>query len=189
MVINITILSVLEPLLYFREAVHLAEISRRLKSPHVTVRKHLNNLEREGIVTKSTKGRLTLYKLNYSNPIILDYLAVVEKNRLIRACQKEIFLKETVSFIHENFRDNLVVIFGSFAEDAKKVNDIDVLITGVNIALKDSMKLFEKKFGMKFHIVNVKNLEDINQALKEEIMKKHLIISDSERAIEWMLKN
>ena len=67
MVNNITTLSVLEPLLFKQEWIHLAEISRELKMPHPTARIYLNDYEKEGVVVKQTKGKLTLYKLNYSN--------------------------------------------------------------------------------------------------------------------------
>lgn len=186
MVNKLTIWSFLEPLLYSQEFLHLAEISRELKSPHATVRKHLNEFEKQGIVIKKTKGRLTLYKLNYSNPLIIDYLILAEKEKLVRKCQESLILKEIVSFFNE-FENKEILLFGSVTENTKKANDIDLLIIG-DVA-KDKIKDFEKKFDLKFHVIDVKSLEQVTKSLKEEIIKKHLIIQGSESIIKWMLQN
>jgi DNA-binding transcriptional ArsR family regulator len=185
MVNNITTLSVLKPLLFKQEWMHLAEISRELKMPHPTARIYLNNLEKEGVVVKQSKGKMTLYKLNYNNPLITDYIVLVEKNRLINKCSKEILLKEIVSFLHN--LNNLIIIFGSASIDLKNANDIDLII--INDFEKPSFKEFEKKHDIKFHLINLKRLEDINSSLKEEIKNKHLIINNSEKIIKWMLTN
>ena len=185
MVKNITNMSVLEPLLFKQEWTHLAEISRELKMPHPTARIYLNDFEKEGVVIKQIKGRLTLYKLNYSNPLIIDYLILVEKYKLIKKCSKEILLKEIVSFLHR--LNNLTIIFGSASVNLKNANDLDlIIIDGFD---KYNFKEFEKKHGVKFHLINLKKLEEITPSLKEEIKKKHLIVQDSEKIIKWMLKN
>ena len=185
MVNNITILSVLEPLLFKQEWTHLAEISRELKMPHTTARIYLNNFEKEGIIVKQIKGKLTLYKLNYSNPLIIDYTIFVEKNKLINKCSKEVLLKEIVSFLHQF--DNHIIIFGSASVNLKNANDLDLIITGDFD--KHKFKEFEKKHDIKFHLINLKKIEDISPSLKEEIKKKHLTIQDSEKIIKWMLIN
>jgi DeoR/GlpR family transcriptional regulator of sugar metabolism len=185
MVNNIKMLSVLEPLLFKQEWTHLAEISRELKMPHPTARIYLNELEQQGVVVKQTKGKMTLYKLNYDNPLIIDYIILVEKNKLINKCFKEVLLKEIVSFIHN--LNNSAIIFGSASINLKNANDIDLII--ISYFDKYIFKEFEKKYDIKFHLINIKNLEEINQTLKIEIKNKHLIINDSEKIIRWMLKN
>ncbi len=185
MVNNITILSVLEPLLFKQEWTHLAEISRELKMPHPTARIYLNDLEKEGILIKQSLGKMIMYKLNYSNPLILDYIILVEKSRLIKKCSKDVLLKEIVSFLHDF--DNPILIFGSASIDFKNANDIDLLIIGEFD--KSKIKEFEKKHDIKFHLINLKKLDEISSAMKEEIKKKHLIVQDSEEIIKWMLTN
>ncbi len=185
MVNNITILSVLEPLLFKQEWTHLAEISREVKMPHPTARIYLNDFEKEGVVIKQSKGKMTLYQMNYDNPLIIDYLILVEKNKLIRKCSEEILLKEIVSFLHD--LNNSAIIFGSASINLKNANDIDLIIIGDFD--KHSFKEFEKKHGIKFHLINLKKLEEISSSLKQEIKKKHLIIQDSEKIIKWMLIN
>ena len=185
MVNNITVLSVLEPLLFKQEWTHLAEISRELKMPHPTARIYLNDFEKQGVVVKQTKGRLTLYKLNYSNPLIIDYILLVEKNRLINKTSKDVLLKEIVSFLHDI--NNPAIIFGSASLNLKNANDIDLIM--ISNFDKNIFKEFEKKYNIKFHLINLNKLEEISPSLKQEIMKKHLIIQDSENIIKWMLIN
>lgn len=176
----------MEPFLYTREYLHLAEISKKLKKPHSSVRKYLNFFEKKGILIKDLKGRLTLYKLNINSPIIIDYLTLVEKEKLIKQCNKDLLINELTSFLHNNLNEsNKALIFGSATIDTKKSNDIDLLITGkIN---EDIINKFEKKFNVKIHLINVKNLKTITQSLKTEIMKKHLIIQGSEKIIKWLI--
>jgi|SRR3989344_2775025 len=185
MVNNITITSSLEPLLYKHEWVHLAELSRILKTPHPTLRQHLNFFEKKGILSKSIKGRLTLYKIKEDAPLLLEYLVITEKNKLIARCNQELLLKEITYFFHSF--SNTLLIFGSSVHNLKNANDIDLLITGE--FNKQLLKDFEKRFGVKFHIISIKNLLDVSPTLKKEIIEKHLIINNSEEVIKWMLKN
>ena len=180
-----TIWTFLEPLMYAEEFIHLAEISRELKSPHATVRQYLNWFEKEGIVIKQIKGRLTIYKINYSNPLIIDYLILAEKDKLVRKLYNDLLMKEIVSFLH-NINLDTIIIFGSSVKNTKSINDIDLVVIGKK---ETNFKDFEKKFNVKFHIINVNKLEEINESLKREIRKKHLIIENSEKVIKWMLKN
>ena len=184
MVNKLTILECLEPFLTKpTETLHLADIARLTNTPHPTLRLWLNNLEKQGILRKTYKGRLTLYELNLDNNII-DYLTIAEKNKLIKICEKHLILKELTNFIQKNTNRNAIV-FGSSADNFNKANDIDLLITGR--IDKKKLKEFSKKFNKEIHLINVKNLNKISKSLKQEIIKKHLIIKGSEQILRWML--
>ena len=185
MVKNITIWTLLEPLLYSEEYLHLEEIARKLKKNHSSLRKYLNFFEKERILEKKIKGRLTMYKINYSNPHILNYLTLIEKERLIEKCKKDLLLNEVVNFLQSKLGDdNLGLIFGSAVLDAKKANDLDLLIKG---KISFEKEQFEKKFNVKFHIINVVNLSQVNESLKKEIKNKHLVVYGSEEMIRWLI--
>ncbi len=181
MVKKVSIWSSLIPLLY-SDMKHLADISRELKKPHTTVRKQLNIFEKLGILTKNVIGRQTFYKIK-NHQLIIDYLTIVEKERLVKRCKQYLILKELVEFIHSKF-NNDVLIFGS-AVYLTNPNDIDILIIG-NFP-KNDMKNIKKKLNIHLHIINVKQLSQINKSLKEEIKKFHLMVQGSERLIKWLI--
>ena len=181
MVKKVSIWLTLEPLLYAGEK-HLAEISRDLKMSHATVRKQLMIFERIGLVEKQKKGRQTFYRLRRI-PLLLDYLTIVEKERLIYKCSRELVLKEIVDFLHK--LNSQILIFGSAVHSVRKANDIDLLVVG-NFN-KKKLKVLEKKLNISLHIINVKSLSDVSDALKEEIKKKHLIIQGSEVFVKWLI--
>ncbi|MAE12941.1 hypothetical protein CMO92_00105 [Candidatus Woesearchaeota archaeon] len=188
MVKKITILGVLEPFLSTPdEQLHLAHISRALQEPHPTVRQHLNLLEKDGLLKKSHKGRLSLYKLNRDHPLLIDYLVIAEKNRLIRACHKRPVVKELVHFLHENYSDFACCIFGSAVQSFIKANDIDLLVVG-NVE-KKKLEHFGKKFNKPVHLIQVQNLKAVSRTLKKELEKTHLIVQGSEKFVCWLYGN
>lgn len=186
MVKKLTIIKALEPFLVKpKEALHLADISRSLKEPHPTVRQWLNALEKKGMLKKSFKGRLTLYSLNFDSPLLMDYLVIAEKSKLVEKCEHSLVLKEVSSFISLDLSENSkALIFGSAAESFNSAGDIDLLITG-NADLKELKKLSEK-LGKELHIIPVQSLSKVSSALKTEIIKKHLIIKGSEDIARWL---
>jgi DNA-binding transcriptional ArsR family regulator len=181
MVKKVSIWLTLEPLLY-SEPKHLAEIARELKKSHTTVRKQLAIFERIGLISKERKGRQTFYKLKHV-PLFIDYLTIIEKERLIKRCQEELLLKEIVKFLHK-FK-NSFLIFGSAVNSLKKARDIDLLVIGK--FNKKEIKVLEEKLNLKFHLINIASLKDINKSLKQEIKKKHLIIQGCEEIIKWLI--
>ena len=180
MVKKVSIWLTLEPLLYSRP-IHLAEISRKLKMNHVTVMKRLRIFEKLGIIKKERIGKQTFYSIKNS-PLLVDYLTIVEKERLIEKCKRDLIIREVVSFFHKF--DNPIIIFGSSVLSTKKANDIDILIVG---RFKGDVERIQKKLNIKIQIINVSHLRNVNNALKKEIIKKHIIVQGSEEVIKWMV--
>lgn len=187
MVKKITINNPLEPFLAKpNESLHLAEISRLLNEPHPTVRQWLNHLEIKGVLKKSNKGRLTLYSLNLQNPNIMNYLAIAEKSKLIRKCEQWLLLAGLVEYILFNFNENTkALIFGSAAESFGPANDIDILLVGKQ-DLKGLLAI-AKRLNKKIHPIEVKSLNGISKALRNEIIKKHILVKGTEEFIRWMI--
>jgi len=187
MVKKITIQKALEPFLSrLKQELHLAEISRIIDEPHPTVRQWLNSLHKKGVLLKESKGRLTLYKLDLNNYSILNYLVIAEKDKLIRKCEKSLLLKELANSLIENLEEgSMCLIFGSASEDFDKAGDIDLLIIGKTDETK--IKKISSRLNKELHIINVPKLAKISNALKEEIIKKHLIIQGSESVLRWMV--
>ncbi|HLC55343.1 MAG TPA: hypothetical protein VJJ75_02295 [Candidatus Nanoarchaeia archaeon] len=190
----ITIWRALEPMLYSDDFTHLADIARKLRLHHTTVRKYLGTFEEEGIIIKKIKGRLTLYKLNEANPLLKDYLQIIEKERLVNQCLENKLLREIVGFFHAVASGWKVVMFGSAVENIKKANDIDILLVGNGhkiemIAFYREMRAFKSKWGIDVQVVHCKDFSEVNKPLKREIRKKHLFIEGAEETIQWMLEN
>ena len=185
MVKKLTILNILEPFLSKpKEALHLSQLSRELKEPHPTLRQHFNYLEKLGVVKKQIKGRLTLYSLNFNNPNLMQYLFVVEKIKLIKRLEQDLVFKEFVSYLNLSYKDSKYLIFGSYIDNPKNANDIDLLfIDEVN---KEKLNEFCKKYNLKLHLINVKSLNSISKTLKNEILNKHLIINATEEFLRWL---
>ncbi|RLE47555.1 hypothetical protein DRJ25_02090 [Candidatus Woesearchaeota archaeon] len=181
MVKKVSIWLILEPLLY-SEALHLAEIAKRLNKAHTSVRKQLAVFEKIGLVWKEKKGRQTFYKIKRI-PLFIDYVSIIEKERLIKRCQDELVLKEIVEFFH-NF-SNDIALFGSAVDSLKGAGDVDVLVVGK--FNKEKIKIIEEKLNINFHIINVRNLKNVDESLKREVIKKHLIIQGCETWIRWLI--
>jgi hypothetical protein len=184
MVNKLTISSYLEPFLNTDGFIHLSELARKIGKNHTVVRLYANALEKQGILEKKIVGRLTMYQLK-SSPILLDYLVIAEKEKLISRCQKDLILKEIVGFLHDSLsQDNKALIFGSATINARKAGDIDLLVTGKFDESK--IKELEKKINIEIHLINTEDLNTIKPTLKKEILAKHLIIQGSEEILRWL---
>ena len=104
---NITIWSVLEPLAYLKDFKHLAEISRELKSPHATVRKYLNELEKKGKlfvmsipvnkITKKTMSEIQKFvKDKKIKRLVIDSLSTLVINAPIYTTPNELAVQDVV---------------------------------------------------------------------------------------------
>ncbi len=187
MVKKLTILYVLEPFLASpNDLMHIAQIAKELNVPNPTVRKHLNFLETKGLLEKEIKGRLTLYSLRRDASNLIDYLTIAEKSRLIERCEHELILRELVRFLQANLSEkNKAAIFGSATLSARKANDVDLLISGKFD--KKALDEFAKRYNIEIHPINVGRLKDVNDALRKEILKKHLLVKGSEELLRWLL--
>ena len=166
------------------EKLHLAQISRELQVPHPTVRLWLRELHKKGILRQERKGRLTLYSLNVDHPLLIDYLVLAEKHRVIAACERWPVLGEFIASLQRTLHAKALV-FGSAAVDFGAANDIDVLLVGK----EDSkmLKAYAQKLGKDAHLIQVKGLHKVFAALRVEIIKKHLLVRGSEDFVRWMI--
>jgi hypothetical protein len=187
MVRKLTVVRAIEPFLSRPgEKLHLAEISRIIDEAHPTVRQWLNDLVKEGVLLREQKGRLTLYCLNLSDYIILNYIVIAEKERLTRKCESSLLLKELTKSLNQNLEEKILcIIFGSAALDFESAEDIDLLVIGKTD--EKSIKRLSSRLNKELHIINVSSLSKISKALKEEIIKKHLIIKGSEAVVRWII--
>jgi hypothetical protein len=171
----------LQPFLFTRKSLHLLDISRKLNENHATVRKYLNQFAKEGFLKVSNQGRLTLYEINFEFPLVIDYLAVAEKEFLLFKCSQNKIFKELVSDLH-NLSNKMLLVFGSSVENLSKAKDLDI-ICFESLDFRE----IEKKYDKEIHDLKVNSLVDIKDALKKEVLKKHIIVNSVEEVIKWLV--
>ncbi|MFH1073264.1 MAG: helix-turn-helix domain-containing protein [Nanoarchaeota archaeon] len=177
-------LTILRPFLTRpEESLHLAELSRLTKIPHPTARLHLAALERKGIVQKSHKGRLTLYALSKTNPLLADYLTLAEKRVFIEKCEANPVFCQMISELKSIFSGTCLIVFGSASQSFKKSSDIDLLVIGKMNT--DNARKIGERYNKPAHLVIAK-LEDITVGMKLEILRKHLIVEATSDVLRWL---
>jgi len=173
-------LTVLFPFLAdYHAELHLAHIARSLNEPHPTVRLHLNALVEEGFLQRRRVGTLTLYKLNTSNPLLLDLLVQAEKERLLKA---PLLVRALTEDVRKQLGDrSLALLFGSIVDQPNAANDIDLFLLG------DDDVTISPRYRRPLHSTKVSGLDRTPSALKAEIMKKHLFLQGTEQLVRWLL--
>ena len=95
---------------------------------------------------------------------------------------KNLLFRELVSELHK-LTNKALIIFGSASENFKDAEDIDIISLDKNLSVKE----IEKKFDLDVHLHYVSSLKEISKTMKQEILKKHLIINGSEEVIKWLV--
>ena len=165
------------------EKLHLTEISKNINENHTTVRLWLSELENKGVLKKEFKGRQTLYSLNFQIPLTFEYITLAEKIRLLTRIEHDLILKELHNFIFQ--KKAKALIFGSAVKSVRDAHDIDLLVIGSknNLIIEQLMN----KLNKKIHLISVSKLETITDTLKLEILKNHILLSNSENFVRWLI--
>lgn len=141
----------------------LREISRKIKIAPPSVKKYLNELERENLIIKDNHRTQSypVYTANRDN----EYFKFLKKLDII----KKINDTELLNYIHENCMPDVIILFGSASrgEDIKE-SDIDLFL----ISDKENLNLdsFEKRLGRKINILFSNNFNKLSNELKNNII-------------------
>ncbi|MBN1965158.1 MAG: nucleotidyltransferase domain-containing protein, partial [Anaerolineae bacterium] len=106
------------------------------------VLRELKHLERAGILTSRTVGRLKLYRLNQNSPIHAELAAIIRKTTgladVIRAALAPL-----------KGRIQLAYIYGSMAAGtAKAHSDVDVMVVGAASSMEVAAALAEAELSL-----------------------------------------
>lgn len=162
-----------------KESLHQSDICKIIKKPVSTTRRKLLILEKEGVLQKTRKGRLTLYSLNFNSTNLFNYLVMSERTKIL---QKDLHLREFIDEVTKKYSNDML-IFGSAAENFRSAQDIDILIIGKADVVQ--LMTMIKNIGKEPHILKT-TYKEISAALKKEIIKKHLIITNTENMVRWL---
>ncbi len=141
----------------------LREISRKVEVAPPSVKKYLNELEKEGLVMK-IKHRIHGYPVYYANRDNEEF-KFLKKVDIIMKIKESGLLK----YLSENCMPDVIILFGSASkgEDLKE-SDIDLFV----LSSKEKIDLtqFEKKLNRKINILFSDNFNKLSKELKNNII-------------------
>jgi len=161
-----------------RGKIHLRELARTISEPHATVLRRLNHLRELGILDYKKEGKNNIYSLK-DNLLARQWIYQAENHKLVKLIKNYPELSIILEEIIKNCKEELIVLFGSYAKfSADKNSDIDIYIETNNHEIKSKLKNINSK-------INVKTgLFDLNSLLIKEIIKNHVIIKGTEKFYE-----
>jgi len=163
---------------------YLRELGSLLKKPHQTIKPYVEELVKEGSLTKNKRKNIVEYSLNFKSKQIFDYIVIAEKERLIEKLKEEPVLKVLYEKLSLHFSDSTFVIFGSSVNKIERGSDIDLLIVG-KTNISKIINEFQEIYNKKVHKVQIKDLEKLTPTLTKEIYKKHLIFNNTEQIVRF----
>jgi predicted nucleotidyltransferase len=163
---------------------YLRELASLLKKPHQTIKPYVEELVKEGILTKDARKNIVEYGLNFKHKGVYDYLVIAEKEKLIEKTEDETILKILYEKLSPYFADNIFLIFGSSVNKIEKRSDIDLLVI-VRTNINKIAHEFEEVYNKKIHKIQIAELKRLTPALTKEIYKKHLILSNTEQIVRF----
>ncbi len=152
---------------------YLNEITRKFDVDRANLSRKLTEWEEDGILIKTKRGNLSLYKINKKYPMLSEMKKIIQKSFGIEGELKKAL--KLVSGINKAY------IFGSYASDKLRVeSDIDLLLVGSHnalIAQKEVVKI-QKKFDREINVIDMTEIEfkkKRNGDLLQNIFKNKII--------------
>lgn len=171
----------------YSRMMYLREIAEALNKPHQSIKPYVENLRKKNVLAEIKRKNLTEYKLNWGNHLLPNYIVMAEVEKTIEFVNEHTIIRILVEKIQHYFRDGTFIIFGSSALNPKKSNDIDLLLIG-EIQKMPEIKEFESIYSKKIHLIQVKKISDLSQALLIEIYKNHIMLNNTEKVIGFFVE-
>lgn len=148
------------------EEMYLNEMANKFEVDRGNLVRKLAEWEKEGILTKTKRGNLSLYKINK------QYHLLEEMKKIV---QKSFGLEEKLRIIFGKIKGlKSALIFGSYASNRlEPESDIDILLVGSHKSLdvqKEIIKL-EKEFDRDINIVDMTESEFAGKRRNNEFVK------------------
>lgn len=170
---------------YIREVEKLLNVSSR------TALVTLAKLEKNGLLSSTTRGKIKIYTINKSI-LAREFFVLTEQYKRIQFFNTNHAIKEILEKTDDSFQ-GIVVIFGSYAKGIQKEDsDLDLFIVGT----VDQKKVIDigNTYGIDINIKSYpltifeKELQD--DILLKEIVENHILIKDAEefvrKVIQWI---
>ena len=141
----------------------LREISRKVKIAPTSVKKYLNELEKEGFITK-TKHRIFDYPIYSANRDSEEFKFYKKIDILI-----SIKMSKLLDYLNKECMPDVIILFGSAArgEDLKD-SDVDLFLLCKEREL--SLQKFENEIKRKINIFFAEDFNELSLELKNNIL-------------------
>jgi len=153
-------------LLNSEEEMYVNEMARKFAVNRGNLVRKLAEWEREGIVTKTERGNLSLYKINKKYSLLEE---------MKKIAQKKFGLEEQLKKVLKGVKGlKMAFIFGSYAENKLETeSDIDLLLIGSHNALKVQKGIIklQEEFDREINIVDMTEVEFKEKKQKSELVK------------------
>ncbi len=140
----------------------IKEISRKINLAPTSVKKHVQDLERENIILKKKRERFFGYISDRDNDNFLFYKRIFN---LIKIRESGL-----INFLTKTLYPKSIILYGSYlrGEDVDN-SDIDLLIIS-NKRKNLNLEKFEKSLKRKIHVIIKKDIDKLNNNLRLEII-------------------
>lgn len=141
---------------------YIKEISRKINLAPTSVRKHLQELEKQNLIIKKRGERFFGYAANRENE---DFLFYKKLSNIIKIKESEV-----LEFLIRTLYPQAIILYGSYlrGEDIES-SDIDLLIVSKTKKTLE-VKNFEKILKRGIHILIETNIKKLTPELKSEII-------------------
>jgi len=135
------------------EEFHLRQLAKLFKQSPVTVKKHLKEFVKIGILRVKKERGMELYSSNIENFYYKEYKRVYNRFQIIES--------GLLDFLKKEFHMPIIILFGSYERGEDNVNsDIDIFIL-TEIKKRVNLGDYEKKLHrpIQLHIMNRKEFQ------------------------------
>jgi len=161
-------------LILLRENSHGREISKILKTPLTTIQRILLDLKKNNVLDYKLSGKNKIYFIK-KNLTSKKYIQNAENYKFIKIIKHYPNLEPIIEKILEKCKDQLIILFGSYAKlKVKNNSDIDIYIETKDKKIKKEIELINSRLSIKIGTFDKELL------LIKEIIKNHVIIKGIE---------
>ncbi len=182
----------------YSKELYVRQIAKKLGKSHVTLLPYLRSLEKKKVLNSRFIGRNKAFSLNLRNIIARNFLLISELKKTNDYIDRVFIIKKIVQELFDfEFRGSLI-LFGSYADESFDENsDIDLFYFGrIGEETKKEIRKIGEIYGK---IINIKmsSMSNFEKGIKKrdaltiEIVKKHIILNNSEQFVNllWRFYN
>lgn len=166
---------------------YINEVARLVKSSAGTAQRELERLVKSGFLTKEKKANLTYFKINKSNPLLLEIKSIIDKTIGLK-----VILKKELSGIKDI---DFAFLFGSYVkENFKSDSDIDLYVIGEikEDGLYKKIRKTEEQIHreINYHLSTRKEFKEKSKQsfFYNEILSKYILIIGDENEFRKFIK-